>query len=347
MTETNIPSIMVGGVDIFNLPVSTVSHDMAGKTILIYGSNRTGKTQQSCKFPKPIYLGFENGLNGIAGVPYKFFNTWGEYLSLMRALLSPQNIEKTREVYQTFIFDTVQAAALLCQDYICGKYGVSSIKEGNSGYGLWTEYETEFKRQINNLVKGGFTVIFISHETTRDFTDENGKTYSKIYPAGDKRSIDPVCDAVDIIAYASVNGLDEEGNEIKSSLYMKNTKKYHAGSRFSHLPAYLPEFTAEALQEAIKKATIEEEQATGVKTVSYEEQIKAREVEKPDFETVKEQIGKYAMALNKLNRMDEYNKIVSNYLKIKVSAAEPTQLDQLIFILEDLQQLKDIDITKE
>ena len=315
--ENNSTPVMVGGVDIFNLPVSTVSYDMAGKTVLIYGSNRTGKTQQACKFPKPIYLGFENGLNGISGVPYKFFNTWGEYLSLMRALLSPQNIAKTREVYQTFIFDTVQAAAMLCQDYVCGVHGATSIKEGNSGYGLWTEYETEFKRQINKLVKGGFTVIFISHETTRDFVDENGNSYSKIYPAGDKRSIDPVCDAVDIIAYASVNGLDDMGNEIKSSLYMKNTRKYHAGSRFPYLIGCLKEFTAEGLQNAIKQAIMDEEKATGMKTVSYEEQVKDREVEKPDFEVVKATIGKYAMALNSLNRMDEYNKIVSEYLKIK------------------------------
>ena len=342
--ENNNSSVMVGGVDIFNLPVSTVSYDMAGKTVLIYGSNRTGKTQQACKFPKPIYLGFENGLNGIAGVPYKFFNTWGEYLQLTKALLAPQNIAKTREVYQTFIFDTVQAAAMLCQDYVCGVHGAASIKEGNSGYGLWTEYETEFKRQINKLVKGGFTVIFISHETTREFTDETGKSYSKIYPAGDKRSIDPVCDAVDIIAYASVNGLDDMGNEIKSSLYMKNTKKYHAGSRFPYLVGYLKEFTAEGLQAAIKQAIMDEEKATGITTVSYEEQIKNREVEKPDFEVTKATIGKYAMALNSLNRMDEYNKIVSNYLKIKVSAAVPSQLDQLIFILEDLQQLKDVKI---
>lgn len=344
MSENNNAPVMVGGVDIYNLPKSTVSYDMAGKTILIYGSNRTGKTHQACQFPKPIYLGFENGLNGIANVPYKFFNTWGEYLQLMKAYLAPQNIEKTREVYQTFIFDTVQAAALMCQEYVCGMYGANSIKEGNSGFGLWTEYETEFKKQINKLIKGGFTVIFISHETTREFTDENGKSYSKIYPAGDKRSIDPVCDAVDIIAYASVNGLDDSGNEILSSLYMKNTKKYHAGSRFAYLVGHLQEFTAANLQAAIKEAVIAEEQATGVKTVSYEEQLENRKTEKPDFETVKATIGKYAVALGKLNRAEEYTKIVSNYLKIKVSAAVPSQLDQLIFILEDLQQLKDVTI---
>lgn len=342
--ENNTTPVMVNGVDIFSLPVSTVSHDMAGKTILIYGSNRTGKTQQACKFPKPIYLGFENGLNGIAGVPYQFFRTWGEYKALINRMLAPENIERARATYQTFIFDTVQAAALMCQDYICGVYGASSIKEGNSGYGLWTEYANEFLREINKLVKGGFTVIYISHETTRDFTDEKGQTYSKIYPAGDKRSIDPVCDAVDIIAYASVNGLDDAGNEIKSSLFMKNTKKYHAGSRFPHLVGSLREFTAEALQAAIEEAVIAEEQATGIKSVSYEEQIKDREVVKPDFETVKTTIGKYAKAMNEANRMDEYNAIVNNHLKIKASAATIEQLDQLIFILEDLQKVKDITI---
>lgn len=342
--ENNTAPVMVNGVDIFALPVSTVSHDMAGKTVLIYGSNRTGKTQQACKFPKPIYLGFENGLNGIAGVPYQFFNTWGEYKALVGRLLSPQNIARARETYQTFIFDTVQAAALMCQDFVSAQYGATSIKEGNSGYGLWTEYANEFLREINKLVKGGFTVIFISHETTRDFTDEKGQTYSKIYPAGDKRSIDPVCDAVDIIAYASVNGLDDAGNEIKSSLFMKNTKKYHAGSRFTHLVGSLKEFTAEALQNAIKEAVVAEEQESGIASVSYEEQIKEREIVKPDFDTVKTKVGKYAKALSRANRLDEYNSIVNNYLKIKASAATPEHLDQLMFILEDLQKLEGITI---
>lgn len=342
MAENNNSSIMVNGVDIFNLPVSTVSHDMAGKTVLIYGSNRTGKTQQACKFPKPIYLGFENGLNGIAGIPYQFFRTWGEYKALMRQLLAPQNIEKARAAYQTFIFDTVQAAALMCQDYICGKYGVDSIKEGNSGYGLWNEYASEFLREINKLVKGGFTVIFISHEATREFTDEKGIAYSKIYPAGDKRSIDPVCDAVDIIAYASVNGLDEAGNEIKSSLFMKNTRKYHAGSRFTHLVGSLKEFTAEGLQEAIKNAVIAEEQETGIKSVSYEEQVKSREVARPDFDAVKARIGQYAKALTEAGRKDEYDNIVNEYLKIKASAATPTQLEQLILIVEELDKLEGV-----
>ena len=49
------------------LPRTVVSSDMAGKSVLIYGASRTGKTSQACKFPKPLVLAFENGLRSIPG----------------------------------------------------------------------------------------------------------------------------------------------------------------------------------------------------------------------------------------------------------------------------------------
>ena len=63
-------------IDLFNPPVSKVSMDMAGKTFLIYGTNRTGKTKQATRFEKPVYLAFESGLNGISGVAFFTMTEW-------------------------------------------------------------------------------------------------------------------------------------------------------------------------------------------------------------------------------------------------------------------------------
>ncbi|MBD5073979.1 AAA family ATPase, partial [Xanthomonas citri pv. citri] len=55
-------------IDIFNPQVSVVAKGLEGKVITIYGSNNLGKTKQSTRMKKPLYLPFEKGLNAIAGV---------------------------------------------------------------------------------------------------------------------------------------------------------------------------------------------------------------------------------------------------------------------------------------
>lgn len=329
-------------LDIFNPTISAVSYDMAGKTILVYGSNRTGKTKQMTRLPKPYYLAFEKGLNGIAGIPFAPIQKWADFVKINKQLTNPKTLEQAKQMYQTIVFDTVQAAGLMCEDFICQQYGVNRIKDGNNGYGLYKEYATEFAKQINLLTSVGYTVAFISHEATREFTDENGEIYTKIYPAGDKRSIDPICDLVDIIAYASVNGLDEEGKEIKSSLYMVNTRKYHAGSRFDYLSPYLEEFTAENLQAAIAEAVKKQEEVEGIRSVDFATQSKQYQIQSLTFEEIQEKIKEIAIKLNEAGRIEEYTEIIENYLGAgaKVSSASKKQQQQLELILVDLEALE-------
>jgi len=328
--------------NIFDPAVSTVSHDMAGKTILVYGSNRTGKTKQACRLPKPYYIAFEKGINGIPGIPFAPVQKWADFVKVNKQLTNSKTLDKAKELYQTIIFDTVEASAIMCQEFVCGQYGVSRIKDGSGGYGLWTEYATEYWKQINLLTSAGYTVYFISHEGTREFTDENGEAYEKIYPTGDKRSIDPICNLVDIIGYASVNGLDENGEEIKSSLFMVNTKRYHAGSRIDYLPTHLEEFTAENLQSAMAEAVKRQEEIEGIKTVDFSKFKEQYQSNNYTFEELQEKIKEIAIKLNEADRMEQYTEIVETHLGIgaKVSAATKKQQQQMELILNDLETLE-------
>jgi hypothetical protein len=329
-------------LDIFNPVVSTVSHDMAGKTILVYGSNSVGKTKQACRLPKPYYLAFEKGINAIAGVPFAPIQKWSDFVKVNKQLTNEKNLDKAKQLYQTIIFDTVEASAKMCQAYICEQYGVNRIRDGEKGFGLWTEYETEYWKQINTLTGSGYTVYFISHDGTRIFKDENGEEYEKIYPKGDKRSIDPICNLVDIIGYLKVNGLDENGVEVKSSLFAVNTPEYLARSRFDYFPNCVEEFTAENLQLAIDKAVKEQEKAEGIKTVDFAAFNKQYKVESYTFEELQEKIKAIAMKLNDADRMEEYVAIIEEYLGVgkKVSEATKKQQQQLELILNDLETLE-------
>ncbi|MDD4358882.1 MAG: ATP-binding protein [Candidatus Pacebacteria bacterium] len=335
--------------DIFNPQVSKVSRGLEGKTFLIYGTNSVGKTKQATRFPKPFYLAFERGINAISGVPFAPIQKWSDFIQINKQLTNPLKQDDIKNMYNTIIFDTVDAAAIMCQQYVCTKFDAESIASGNKGYGLWSEYATEFWTQINLLTSCGFTVYFIAHQGTREFADAKGETYEKIYPKGDKRSIDPIADLCDVVGFAQENGLDENGKEIKSSLYLVQTKEYFARSRFDYMVPFIKEFTAENLEKALADAVAEEEKHKAGSTVNYEEFKESQETKRLTFEELMEQIGSIAQGIStneKLNDNEreelanEYIEIVENYLGAgkKVSEANKKQTEQLELILFDLLQ---------
>ena len=95
---------------------------------------------------------------------------------------------------------------------------------------------------MNTLLSCDYTVIFIGHAQEKD---------GKMFPKGDKRSVDPVRDFVDYVIYVESNGVDEDGKVIPSSAYLAETDRYFARSRFDTTPTYLPVWSAEALEEAV------------------------------------------------------------------------------------------------
>ena len=172
----------------------------------------------------------------------------------------------------------------------------------------------------------------------------NGGEYTKIVPKGDKRIVDAICDAVDIIAYAQPNAPDANGNETPSSLLITNTPRVLAGSRFDYMPKFIPEFSAENLLKAVEQAIIEQEKQEGIKAVSYAEQQKTHEVAKSlSYDELMAGIREYAEKMfNPDTGMDpRYIAIVDEHLGKggSVMNATPEQSQQLEMILFDLKNL--------
>lgn len=74
-------------IDIFSISPSVVSRDLSGKSFLIFGERKSGKTTQATKFPSPILLAFEKGYNMLSGVMAQPINKWTEALEVKRQLL--------------------------------------------------------------------------------------------------------------------------------------------------------------------------------------------------------------------------------------------------------------------
>lgn len=290
-------------LDIFNPTVSVVAKGLEGKVILLVGSNSVGKTRQATRMKKPFVLAFEKGINAISGVPYANVEKWSDFKKVNRQLTGKDK-EKARETYDTVIFDTVEAAALMNEKYIAGQHGATDIASGNGGYGLWKQLEAEFYEQIALLTGAGYTVVFIGHV-------ERDRETEQMIPKGDKRSMGIVRDIADIVVYLESNGVDEDGNVIKSTGYVRETPEYFARSRFDLMPNVIDPFTAENLEEAIKIGIEREEEAGGT-TVSYDDFVEQNKGEKLIFSELKERIIKMGQAFNEIGEVEVYTQALAD-----------------------------------
>lgn len=328
-------------IDIFNPQVSVVSKGIEGKLILIHSNERKlGKTMQATRFPKPYYLRFEQGINAISGLPFAPLTKWSDFKKVRKQLTNPKTIEQAKAMYSTIIVDSLDVAIKWCDKYVCGMQGVERLNDGNSGYGLWKEYENEWFNEWSPLINAGYAVIFISHSEVRKMKDpKTGEEYEQLYPKGDKRTIDLIVDAVDFIGYVKSNGFDEEGNPQMSSIYFKACPEFLAGSRFKYMPVEITPFTAENVQEAITKAIETEEKESGFASVSYEQKKNTEKINTLSYEEAMETIKPlYKKMFNKDKAVT--TEIVEKYLGEgnKISETTEKQLEQVLMIIEEFEE---------
>lgn len=332
---------MTTNLDIFNPQISVVPKGLKGKKILIYGDNGTGKTFQATRMPKPYYLGFEEGLDAIAGVPFLTINKWSDFKKINKQLTDPKTLDKAQELYQTLIFDEVYASALMCEKYIVDKYGAEHIGEptpkGSNRPNLYKAMEKEYWEEFNKLTKAGYTVVFIGHTVT------DGET-GYIQPKGDKRTMQVVRDNCTVCAYLKNNGFGEDGEPLKSSAYFVATDEFFARSRLTKITPAIKEFTAENLEKAISDAVTAEE-ASGGKVVDYDEFVENKAEVVLDLATLKGDISNVVKQLIESQGQEfateALNKLIVEHLGDGASLKEVTekQVEQLSMILFDLQQL--------
>ena len=117
------------GIDILNLPTTTVSRDLANKFILIYGESKVGKTSFAAKIPDSLLLAFEIGYHAIPGLKAVDIDKWATFKLVLKQLEKPD----AKKMYKSVIIDTATIAYDYCEQYICMQNGVDRI--GDIPYG--------------------------------------------------------------------------------------------------------------------------------------------------------------------------------------------------------------------
>ena len=246
-------------------------------------------------------------------------------------------------MYSTIIVDTTDVAIKWCEKYVCSTQSVTRLNDGNSGYGLWKEYENEWFNEWNKLLNAGFCIVFISHSENRKMKHPvTGEEYEQLYPKGDKRTIDLIIDAADFIGYVKSNGFDENGESQLSSVYFSACPEFLAGTRFKYMPNEITPFTAEAVQEAMADAIEKEESEKGIKAVSYTQFIQESKGSEITYEEAMEKVKPLFKKLCELNKSKAIG-IVEKYLGEgnKLSETNENQLEQVLVIIDELQDVVD------
>lgn len=333
-------------IDIFNLAPTVVSYDLTGKSFFIYGERKSGKTSNAVKFPKPILLAFEKGYSMLSGIYAQPLNTWREALEVKKQLLKDAEAvkkgEKEETTFKTVIVDTADIGYDCCERYVLDKEGVEYLDESQN-MRAYRALSREFDRFFQEIVKAGYTLVIISHATSKQ-VKENGEKYDKTIPTVPDRGFQVIARLVDITAYASLE-TDPETGKSTAMLTMRGSKTLEAGSRNKYTSEQIP-FTYDALLADMTQAIKRLEAEDGAVVSDTPTQMYEDVSEKVDFKAVKTAIGKIARTLAKLDdengtaHLEEYKRITENYLGRNrlVKECDEVQADMLALILEDLQE---------
>ena len=151
---------------------------MEGKSLVIYGSNRTGKTLNVSKANKVLFLSFEKGLNAINNVPFFYIDKWSKFTNIVKQLCSPNTVEEAKKHYSTIVIDTIQGISELADEYICTVFNIGSVGAGNGGYGNWKEYAKEWYEAYQPLLEKIYNQKIVGHKSIGD------KVYQTDYENG-------------------------------------------------------------------------------------------------------------------------------------------------------------------
>lgn len=224
----------MASVDILNLKPTTISRDLRGKFLLLYGKEKSGKTSTAALFPKALLCAFEKGYQALPNIHAQDIDTWGTFKTVLRQLKS----DEAKAMYDTIIIDTAAVAADLCEKFICQREGITQLGDIPYGGG-YAKFGKEFSDTFRELSLLGYGIVFLTHhETVTRKHPVTGEDIEYTRPSLNKRAMNTVNRLVDIIGYLHVSW--DENDQAVRTLVTRETPYVFAGSRFKFLKSSFP-----------------------------------------------------------------------------------------------------------
>lgn len=331
----------MANIDIFSLEPSKISRDLKGKFLLIYGQPKSGKSTFGSQLPRALFLNFEQGTNALAGIRGVPMLRWTDFKKVLSQLRKPQ----AKEMYDSIVVDTASIAWQLCEQYICQRESVDSIRDVPWGQG-WNMVKTEFSECWREITLLGFGILFIAHAKDRptEMRDEEGNAITAVAPDLPNNAYTIINSIVDIIGYLQVQ-MNPDGST-ERYLYTRSTPNIFAGSRYQYLAPKI-KFGYDELVEAIGNAIDQAVEKDGAQVTDHTEiaQVKSR----PFQEVMDDAKNIWMTYLNsakddeeverRANIMRDIIKRVFGSEDFKISQAVPSQTDLVELFIDEMKEI--------
>lgn len=325
-------------IDILSLEPTTISKNLKGKYMLVYGEPKTGKTTLLSQFPKSLILAFEPGTNALTSILVQPILKWTDFKTVLKQLKNP----KAQDKYDFIGIDTADVAYEMCEKYICSQCSDAANTYTNIGdipYGKgYSLCKKEFSDCFREIAQLGYGLFFISHSTEKTFKNEKGEDYIRIVPALPTRPYDIINKMVDIIGYLRPIKNTESG-ETTSYLFLRGDDRFLAGSRFKYMEPKI-ECSYDSLATAFQEA-VERQAAADGTNITQEHNSFYKKEEKRDFYEAMDEARQLWVKITEGNEeaaikiMDYIEKIFGK--RMKLSETQPSQQDLLELVIEEMR----------
>lgn len=234
------------------------------------------------------------------------------------------------------LFDTIELAATMCQEFVCQQAGVQSLAEVPYGK-LYKSYENEFGKVIRGISMLGYGCVFAAHTEVKEIpTSQENVTIERLQPKLDKRAFDIINGLVDVIAIG-VMEFDDKGNQVRK-LYTHETPTVKAGNRFSYFPPVI-DFSYQAVLDNLTKA-IDEEEKHGANVIDRANTEMKEEVNFADVRAEALSLWTKLIERDESNAATILKKIeMTMGHKMKLSEFTEDQKDLLSICVEDMREM--------
>lgn len=331
----------MANIDIFTLEPSKISRDLKGKFLLIYGQPKTGKSTFGSQLPRALFLNFEQGTNALAGIRGVPILRWTDFKKVLSQLRKPQ----AKEMYDSIVVDTASIAWQLCEQYICQRESVDSIRDVPWGQG-WNMVKNEFSECWREITLLGFGILFIAHSKDKptEMRDEEGNSITAVAPDLPNNAYTIINSIVDIIGYLQVQ-MNSDGTT-ERYLYTRSTPTVFAGSRYQYLAPKI-KFGYKELVDAIGDAIDMAVEKDGAEVTDNTEiaQVKARPFQEV-MDEAKHIWVSYLSTARDDEEKDQRANIMRDIIKrvfgsedFKLSSAVPSQTDLVELFIDEMKEL--------
>lgn len=247
--------------------------------VLVYGSEKVGKSTFAAGAPSPIFLGAENGTERL-DVERLQPQTWNEAVEWVNELATEPH------EYKTLVVDPLGWLEPMCWQQVCANMNIATIEDAGFGKGytaaidLWRTFTLGLER----CWRRNMHIILVAHSQVKSFQNPEGAPYDRYEIAMHAKAAGMLKQWVDAVLFARLETfakLEKNAQKAKGFstgariVHTQPSAAYDAGARWK-LPEELPlswdDFMS-AIHADTRRASELEEQVVAMSTELGDESV--------------------------------------------------------------------------